>query len=108
MTQLWTEKPPKNRAPRIRTVDWTNVCGRIDAADPVSDPLFLQLEIVNEDKPRFVGDFEKDLGVEYRQKVASTFTFPKNLKPGRYRAYIFVRDGKGAAAVANHVFKVEP
>ncbi len=108
MTQLWTGKLPRNRAPQITSAEWTNFAGAVKVVDPDGDPLSLQLEIVNEDKPRFEGDFEKDLGVEVRQKVASSFTFPKNLKPGRYRAYILVRDGKGAAAVANHVFKVEP
>lgn len=108
MTKLWTGKPPRNRAPKITSADWTNTSGEVKVQDPDGDPVTLELEIVSEEKSRFEGDFEKDLGVEYRQKVGSKFNFPKGLKPGRYRAYILIRDGNGAAAVANHVFKVEP
>lgn len=109
MQFLWTGRHPKNRCPTIVRVDATANDGRhwnLIAKDPDGDALTYELQVVNEDKPRFVGDFEQDLGVDFRSSVSNTFELPTNLKPGRYRAYVVVRDGKGGAAVWNTVYKL--
>jgi hypothetical protein len=109
MQFLWSGKRPKNRCPEIVRVDATANDGRhwsLIAKDPDGDPLTYELQVVNEDKPRFVGDFEQDLGVDFQSNVSSAFELPANLKSGRYRAYVVVRNGKGGAAVWNTVYKL--
>jgi hypothetical protein len=109
MQFFWTGKRPANRCPEIVSAEKTaddRRHWRITATDPNGAPLTYELQVVNEDKPRFVGDFEQDLGVEYRADVSNTLELPANLKPGRYRAYVIVRDGKGGAAVWNTVYRL--
>jgi len=116
VADMWPEKMtallrwcPRNRCPEIVSAEKTSSDRRhwrLAAIDPDGDSLTYELQVVNEDKPRFVGDFEQDLGVEYRATVSNEFVLPDTLKPGRYRAYVIVRDGRGGAAVWNAVYKL--
>lgn len=111
MQFLWTGRAPKNRCPEIIggfAARSDGLSWRVIARDPDRDRLTYELQIVNEDKPRFEGDFERDLGIAYRAEVKPYFVLPTNLEPGRYRAFVVIRDGKGGSAVWNTVYRVGP
>lgn len=108
LTRLWSGKEPENRAPVIRSakaLDKDEQSWELDVVDPDGDSLDYTLEVTDEDPAkRFVGDFEKELPKVVNQAVGPRFTIP-SLPKGRYRAYVIIRDGKGAAAMWNNPFQ---
>jgi hypothetical protein len=108
MASQWGGKVPANRAPEIRTVPASRVARletggvytlKIQTQDPDGDPVTTRYELLpNDPSKRFVGDFEKNLGVISRGvcQPLTTITLPK--EPGLYRILLVATDGKGAAA----------
>ncbi|MDX2153776.1 MAG: glycoside hydrolase family 2 TIM barrel-domain containing protein [Bryobacteraceae bacterium] len=123
MQELWTGKPPVNRAPRIGPMKITIYSGSqtaganlwtvLDTWDPDADPLTIAWD-VREDKaddPRVGGDFEESVAplpwsVIHQHGKEVTIRMPG--KPGNYRIFATVHDGKGSAATANLPIKVGP
>lgn len=108
---FWTGAYPANRSPEVVGSFRPDNSGRrwtVLARDPDRDRLTYTLEVISEDKPRFVGDFEQPMKAVFESRVAPTFSLPMALPEGRYRATILIRDGKGAAATWSTVYRVGP
>jgi len=113
----WTGRAPSNRAPEVLAVDGPRYVSvprggalrlRLTATDPEGDPLAYSFEMVDEGAPRFVGDHEQPLPVVASGKLSGPAYMGKAPeKPGVYRLFLFVKDGKGGAAVANVPVRVE-
>jgi hypothetical protein len=119
MTLAWSGRKPANHAPVIGsfTVDGkpvrelrvdTAFTARIDATDPDKDPLVWRFEVMreatqlgnggsHENRPGHVDDAVVSVGAEARVTVT---------KPGDYRLFAYVLDGKGKVATANLPFQV--
>lgn len=107
LQKQWTGKFPKLRCPQInQTKDLGNRNYEISVSSPSKLPLKYELQVISEDKERFVGDFEMDLGVAWKGEVKPKFALPTDLPSGRYRAYFIARDSKGGAAVWNTVYRL--
>lgn len=119
MTLAWSGRTPANRAPVIGsfTIDGKQVrevrvnhpfVARIDATDPDKDRLEWRFEVMfeatqlgnggsRETRPGHVDDAVVGSGGEAKVTVA---------KPGNYRLFAYVLDGKGKVATANLPFQV--
>ncbi|MFM2197498.1 MAG: hypothetical protein RLZZ505_930 [Verrucomicrobiota bacterium] len=118
LEEMWTGRPPANRAPSITPINGipqaaiapgTAFHATAAASDPENDPLTWQWAILPElqghqhntsgTMPPFIQQF-----IANPMEHAVTVSAPE--KPGVYRLYVWVKDGKGQAATANHPFKV--
>ena len=119
LTEVWSGRPVANRCPVIRALTLetpaqvepgAEVNAVLDASDPEGDPIAAQWILRREDAdfvtggdwrptpPRFVRAV-----VEQSNKGATVKMPPR---PGRYRLYVFLRDGQGGGATANVPLKV--
>jgi hypothetical protein len=125
MTFLWTDKWPDNRCPTISPAKiqlqqeggmapaepghftaGATLRGLVQASDPEQDPLAFEWDLRRDvaDDPRVGGDFEPlepaIAGAVLESKGAeATLRLPE--KPGKFRVFVYVRDGRGGAATAN-------
>lgn len=120
LAELWSGKPSANRCPvigalRLEGPDQVDpgatLRTSLDASDPEGDPLLVEWVVQPEaDQYRGGGDAEPVLPtfpeVVIRADMrGAEIRAPR--KPGGYRIFAYVRDGKGGAAVANVPFLVE-
>lgn len=124
VAKLWSGKYVFNRAPRMKGVFWSDTesqAGRyldagktyevyIDANDPENDPLTYEWELLPE------GNYGSTTGGDREERPESihglvsangaiaVITAPK--KPGPYRLFGYVRDGKGSIGTANVPFYI--
>ncbi len=125
MQELWTGKPPANRAPRIEPL---RLGGRpatanvvlepgaavkvgIEADDPDGDAIEVAWEVVREPTKFGYGGMGERRprpikGIVSEEGGAVTLRAPD--KPGAYRLFAYVTDGQGNAATANTPFHVGP
>lgn len=118
MTRLWSGQAAKNLAPRIERLEpsapqtlkpGAPIRVRLVARDPEGDRLTYRYEIITDDpSKRFVGDFEKPTDVAAQGETRPRVDVVAPRDPGPYRLVLFVKDGKGGAAVATLPFLVRP
>ena len=120
MSRAWTGKWPANRCPRVETFSspaksstvspGQSVAITLDVADPDGDRVELHWTLAGESTDRKDGgDAERapeetQLAVESAETHQWTFKAPD--KPGAYRVFLVVRDGRGAASAENFPFQV--
>ena len=110
--------PGGNRAPRIRKLAFAGGDSRpagepgraeLDAADPDNDPLTAEWLVMAESTDlRKAGDAEsvpRSFPAAVRDASAAGATVAR-VPPGRYRLFLTLRDGRGAAATANLPFEL--
>ncbi|MEI7575514.1 MAG: glycoside hydrolase family 2 TIM barrel-domain containing protein [Armatimonadota bacterium] len=117
MAQFWGGKVPMNRPPSVRIVEPKEVFkvkpGQefdldVVASDPDNEALVTQFEIIpNDPKKRFVGDFEKDLGIVGRGDLKGKTRIKAPTEPGLYRVAVYTYDPRSAASVDSRSFLVE-
>lgn len=114
MAELWANRPPQNRCPTVEPIRLTGgpvvapggvVEALAKASDPDGDPLkfhwLLEGEVLRpgiggdpeEAPPAFPGAVEELPNGRVKVRMPS--------EPGRYRLYVYIRDGKGSATTAN-------
>jgi hypothetical protein len=78
----------------------------VDASDPEGDPLTIEWDLRRDvsDDPRVGGDFEPlepaiEGAVLRSQGHSALIKIPD--QPGKYRIFVYIRDGQGGAATAN-------
>lgn len=113
LTELWTGRPPANRAPVLEKLSVNrqivepgqDVEATVAVSDPDGDELFYRWELQADVRPRTrPGEFEPPQEAFPQAIVRTTgawATVRMPEKPGPYRLYVFVRDGRGSAATAN-------
>lgn len=122
MTQAWSGRRPRNRSPQIKTLEFIGNKDRyepgeivqvsLSASDPDRNPMGVSWRVYEEAPP-----FTPDNAYQTvpRALLEHSITpgdagaeFPAPAKPGPYRIFVFVYDGKGNAATGNLCFYVEP
>jgi hypothetical protein len=120
MSRAWTDRWPANRCPRVETFSSPAKGGRVkpgqpveltlDVADPNGDPVTLEWTLAAESTDRQTGgDAERapeQLKLEVKPAGEKQWTFTAPQKPGDYRVFLVVRDGRGAASAENIPFQV--
>ncbi|MFG1347622.1 glycosyl hydrolase [Xanthobacter autotrophicus DSM 431] len=120
MAQTWGGTPPggPNRAPRILALGFSGPASigaseetrvRLAATDPDGDPLKAEWQVMQETTARSVGGDPEDVPPSFPQAIHDpTLTGVRigGLPPGRYRVFVVLRDGRGAAATGNLPFEV--
>lgn len=116
MQELWTGKAPENRAPEVKAL----ICGtttlkpgqefpvEVTASDPDGDTLRFKWEVTDDLRRRDAAGREirpPPIPEHVRSGEART-TLQAPAKPGVYRAFVFVSDGRGHAATANVPLRV--
>lgn len=118
LEEMWTGRPPANRAPAITPVigvpkaavaPGTAFEATAAATDPEQDPLAWQWAMLPELQGHHHNTSEKmpkaiERLIADPTKSSVSVTAPQ--KPGVYRLYVWVKDGKGHAATANQPFEV--
>ncbi|MEO5915969.1 MAG: glycoside hydrolase family 2 TIM barrel-domain containing protein [Luteolibacter sp.] len=118
--RAWTGKWPDNRAPRITTFETPlkeatvapgqTVTVTAAAEDPESDTMTWEWSVCEESiDRRSGGDAEAappavSGSIVSQENGAATIKTP--VKPGNYRLFVIVRDGKGGASADNTPFRV--
>ena len=123
---LWTGAMPENRCPVVRGIlmegrkpsqsihlkAGQSCSARLDAMDPDNDPLSYRWEIMEESTARSVGGDRESIPSQVpgsiTNAIASEVFIRAPEKPGPYRLFAYVFDGKGHAAHANIPFCVDP
>lgn len=120
MAEAWGGKVPgsPNRAPRILSLSLSSppVMGaeeqlqvRLAATDPDGDPLKAEWTIMGESTVRSFGGDPEPVPPAFPQGLHDTGLSGariSRLPPGRYRVFVVLRDGRGAAATGNLPFEV--
>jgi hypothetical protein len=119
MTEAWTHSAPKNRCPRIESLDFSRsirlkpgekIKASLSASDPENDPLTIKWVLRTDGATVGVGgDLQPDES-SFDDAVSSnnaeaTITAPE--RGGRYRLFVYVFDGNGGAAVSNVPLSVD-
>jgi hypothetical protein len=125
MTHLWTGQWPTNRCPDLAPVPieltapegdrrgdpgtfqpGATLNARVDASDPEGDALKVSWDVRRDvaDDPRVGGDYEPlepalPGAVLESDGDHAVIRLPES--PGKYRVFVYVRDGHGGAATAN-------
>ncbi len=117
----WTGRWPANRAPEISSITTSvaekevapgqEVIAKVRADDPEHDRLVFDWQVREETSdPREGGDAEAVPPVvpdSIVKQSGSQITFRTPEKPGAYRLFVEVRDGKGNVATANVPFYIK-
>ena len=125
MQYCWTGAWPTNRSPRlegiwlaekqaaqnIHLVAGQNYAARVQASDPDHDPLACSWEIMEESTEQKVGGDRESVPPKLSGLIAqpdrSEITLTAPDRPGAYRLFACVFDGRGHAAHANIPFYVD-
>jgi hypothetical protein len=123
---LWQKQWPDNRSPRITGVWLDNKTAsqnvhlkagetypaKVSGEDPDHDPLQYSWEVLEESTAQSTGgDFEskpRSLPGLMTPSNAREITLQAPRKPGAYRLFAYIRDGRGHAAHGNIPFCVDP
>jgi len=120
MTKGWTGKYPANRAPILEAVTLsigqevgakTRFRATAKATDPEGDNLQIFWQVKEESTDKKTGGYAEaappsvDTAVKVNGRLEAVVESPD--KPGPYRLFIYIRDGKGNAAVGNVPFMVK-
>ena len=103
-TRSWT-------ASRSSSAPGATSTATIAATDPEHDPLAVSWEVVAESTDTHVGGDKESVPATFpeaiiaKQDFGVTFRAPQ--KPGAYRLFVTVRDGKGGASKDNFAFLVK-
>ena len=117
MQELWTGKAPSNRAPELKSLKCSittlkpseEFTAEVEASDPDGDALQFRWEISSDTKRH--GPEGRELappvinGLIQPNDARATIKAPD--KPGAYRVFVFVSDGKGHVATANVPIEVK-
>lgn len=117
----WTGHWPPNRSPKIERFDspakekslaaGATSTATITAVDPENDPLAVTWEVVAESTDTKVGGDKESAPPSFPDAIISQqglgVTFRAPQKPGNYRLFVTVRDGKGGASKDNFPFQVK-
>lgn len=114
MTELWSGKPPANRCPKIKSLKLegagqvdpgATVRASVDVVDPEGDSLDIKWVLHRDAANYNTGGDAQQATPSYPEAVVKVAAGQVELKMpadgGKYRLYVFARDGKGGAAVAN-------
>lgn len=118
LEEMWTGRPPKNRAPTVKPIIFDSKSAiapgavfkaNASASDPDQDRLTWQWAVLPELQGHDYNTSEKipkfiEGAITNPAKASIAVTAPA--KPGVYRLYVWVKDGKGHAATANQPFEV--
>jgi hypothetical protein len=121
MTYAWTGRWPANRAPELKAftteareaelAPGSRFTAKIDATDPEGDPLVVRWEVRSESVDRREGgDRENEPPAHPECFVQATglyATLQAPTRPGAYRIFAYLYDGKGGAACGNVPFAVK-
>lgn len=126
MQKAWTGAWPANRAPTIGPLQVdgrvatdsivlapdAEQSARVEASDPDGDPLEYRWTVREESRATSIGGDPETLPPEITLRVANadggTLHFSAPQRPGAYRLFVEVRDGKSHATYANLPFHVGP
>ena len=121
MTFAWTGKWPENRSPKIETFDsplreatiapGTETTAKVVAKDANDDPLKIEWEVVAESTDIKTGGDKESEPPAIPDTIVSQkdgdVTIRTPAKPGAYRLFVTVLDGKGGASKDNFPFLVK-
>ena len=121
MCRAWTDKWPANRCPRVTRFDSelkeavfapAQLCTvRAEATDPDGDELKWEWTVTAESTDVKVGGDKEPEPPSFPDAIVSTeksqAVIRTPAKPGNYRVFAIVRDGKGGASAENFCFRVE-
>lgn len=114
MSEMWTGKPPANRCPEIKPITLSTshkvppkqiIEAVAIATDPDGDALKYEWDLEGEVAQPGIGGDPEIAGKHYPNAIVASeggkakITMPA--EPGKYRLYVYVRDGKGSATTAN-------
>jgi hypothetical protein len=116
----WTDRWPANRVPELHAITTeakeanlapgATFAAKLEASDPEGDPLVVRWEVRSESTDRRQGgDAESEPAAHpecFVEAKALDATFRAPTRPGAYRVFAYVYDGKGGAACANVPFTV--
>lgn len=114
MSELWTGKPPKNRAPRIQRLSVSQaenlrpgqtITATLQASDPENGPLRVEWLLKSEAIERLTAGRPERVPPKFPDAVLNPSPTSATVKMpaagGGYRVFAFVYDNAGLAAVAN-------
>lgn len=121
MTKAWTGKWPANRAPKINKLSSfaygkeieanLAVSARVEVEDPENDELSYIWSLTSESTDLREGGEAESRPPEHNELIIQNNNaeciFKSPQKPGDYRLFLVVKDGKGSAATANFPFRVK-
>jgi len=120
LTELWSGKPPSNRAPEIKdlrvvgadqVVPGATLRARLEAADAENDPLVVEWQLQADAATHATGGGAESVPPIYPEAIvkgdAKSVEVQMPRFGGGYRLFAFVRDGQGGAAVGNIPLRVE-
>jgi len=122
IVRAWTGKWPPNRCPKILTfasplressiAAGATTTAEVKAEDPEGDPLQYQWTVTAESTDIKTGGDKESEPPSFPECIVSssqgTAKIKTPSKPGSYRLFVTVRDGKGNASVDNTPFLVTP
>lgn len=120
MAQAWDGHPPggDNKAPRILSLRLPGPASveqgqplevRLAATDPDGDPLKVQWQVMSETLVKNGAGEPEPIPPSHEQAIRDPSPAGvriEGLKPGHYRVFVVVHDGRGAAATGNIPFEV--
>jgi hypothetical protein len=122
MTYAWTGAWPANRCPKIVSIDSLagakptrpdqTISATVKATDPENDPLTYRWDLLAESTANVVGGDHEAASASFSAQITSgagpECVLKTPGKPGNYRLFVYVYDGKGGAATANLPISVGP
>ncbi|MBN1269629.1 MAG: hypothetical protein JXB04_08580 [Kiritimatiellae bacterium] len=121
MTYAWSGRWPANKAPDLKPIQCPLAQSRVrrledfeasvEVSDPNNDPLAYEWEVMSETRKRnrdgtFSTSMRRVTGC-IQSNAENRIYFKTPERPGMFRLFVYVRDGKGAAATHNVPFFVE-
>jgi hypothetical protein len=122
MTHEWTGQWPANRCPKVKSLtslaqgrpvhpDQT-ISATVEAVDPEGDALSYRWELLAESTANTVGGDHEAAPESFNDRInagaKAECVFKTPTKPGNYRLFVYIFDGKGGAATANLPLCVAP
>lgn len=117
MTEFWTGKKPANLSPTITPISLApapenyiyktgqTITASIKTTDPNNDNLKTTWVLTSETEVYLTAGRDEKVPLDYPDALVSSTTnqatFKLPAKPGNFRVFAYVYDGKGAAATAN-------